>query len=64
MKTPPIATVASISFVSGQETPDFVCKKPKHVPALNVSDAERGEKVVCGKDVTAVVTNKGYFFFD
>ncbi len=49
-------------FVLGQGAPDFICKKPKHVDALNVGDDERGEKVVCGKDVTAIITNKGYFF--
>jgi hypothetical protein len=46
---------------TGQGSSDVICKKPKPI-GLQFIDGERPEKVVCGNDVSAVVTSSGETF--
>ena len=43
----------------GQGTSDAVCLKPLAICDVQFGDGEHADKVVCGKDVSAVITNSG-----
>ena len=46
-------------FCLGQGTSEAVCAKPQAISDIQFGEGERGDKVVCGKDVSAVITNTG-----